>query len=210
MRAFHLAALAVLAVLSALTAAAPLVAQESSRGCFAPATSPSCRSWWITEAGARYRVSDRYPDEQNIFFHYALGWMRNIGPRMALGGEVFGGSDGHARGGVAARARRWLSPKASVDLVVGVHLVGNASSQEIKTGSPTVQLRVSRSDLVAIVASIDRLALRCDFGCEFVRDPNTTRTRAFLGLEVGSGLGVVGFAGTALGFVIATLLYTGN
>lgn len=206
----HALRLTALTALTVLTGASPLAAQESSRLCFSPAPSPSCQSWWITEAGVRYRVSDRFPDEQDVFFHYALGWMRNIGPRMALGGEVFGGSDGHARGGVAARARRWLSPRASLDLVVGIHLVGNASSQEIKTGSPTVQVRLSRSDLVAVVASIDRLALHCDLGCEFVRDPNTTRTRAFLGLEVGSGLGVAGFAGTALGFAIATLLYTGS
>ena len=137
-----------------LLLAAPLMAQDSSPRCFSPRPSPTCGSWFITEAGARYRVSDRYQDEQNVYFHYALGWMHNVGRRSALGGELFGGSDRHARGGVAIRAREWLSNRASVDLVAGVHLLGDASGQEVKAGSPTVQLRVSHSDKMAVVASV--------------------------------------------------------
>lgn len=178
--------------------------------CYGGQPSPKCRSWMITETGARVRLTDRYPDEQNIFFHYALGWMRNVGTRSALGAEAFGGSDGHARGGLALRGRQWLSDQVAIDLVAGVHLVGDASAQEVKPGSPTFQARVGYADKVAVVGSVDILSLRCDLGCEFVRDPNTTRTRAYLGAELGSGLGMAGFAVTAAGFLLAALLYDGG
>lgn len=193
-----------------LLLAAPLAAQGGGPACFGPHPAPQCGSWVITEAGARYRLTDRYEDEQNVFFHYAAGWMKNIGARTALGVQAFGGSDGHARGGVAVRARRWLSMRSSVDLVVGAHLLGDASAQEVKPGSPTFQLRVAHRDLVALVGSVDILALRCPEFCDFVRDPNTTRTRTFLGAEIGSGAGVVGMAITAAGFVVAAIIYDGG
>jgi len=178
--------------------------------CYGGQPLPGCRSWMITEAGARYRLSDQYPDEQNLFFHYALGWMRNLGARTALGVEAFGGSDGHARGGVALRGRRWLSDRVSADLVAGVHLAGNASGQEVKVGSPSFQARVGLADRVAVVGSVDILSLRCPEFCDFVRDPNTRRTRAYLGAELGSGLGAIGFAVTAASFVLAALVYDGG
>lgn len=187
-----------------------LVAQAGGPACFKPHPAPQCSSWVITEAGARYRLTDQYQGEQEVFFHYAAGWMKNLGPRSALGVQAFGGSDGHARGGVAVRARRWLSARSSVDLVVGAHLLGDASAQEVKPGSPTFQLRMAHRDLVALVGSVDILALRCPGFCEFVRDPNTTRTRAFLGAEIGAGAGVVGMAITAAVFVWAAIVYDGG
>lgn len=190
--------------------AAPLAAQGGGPACFGPHPAPRCGSWVITEAGARYRLTDQYQDEQNLFFHYALGWMKNLGERSALGVQAFGGSDGRARGGVGVRARRWLSTRESVDLVVGAHLLGDASGQEVQPGSPTFQLRVARDDLLALVGSLDILVLRCPEFCEFTRDPNTTRTRAYLGAELGAGAGVLGIALTAAGFVVAAILYDGG
>lgn len=190
--------------------AGPLAAQVGGPACFGPHPAPRCGSWVITEVGARYRLTDQYEDEQNVFFHYAVGWMKNLGPRSAVGVQAFGGSDGRARGGLALRGRRWLSERRSVDLVVGAHLLGDASGQEVQAGSPTFQVRVAHRDLVALVGSVDILVLRCPEFCEFTRDPNTTRTRAFLGAEVGSGAGVVGFALTAAGFVVAAILYDGG
>lgn len=185
-----------------------LVAQGNP--CFGPQPMPACRSWMITEAGARFRLTDRHDDEQDFFFHYALGWMRNVGARTALGVEAFGGSDGHARGGVGVRARQWLSNKVAADLVVGVHLMGNASSQEVKQGSPSFQARLGYADKVSVIGSVDILSLRCPEFCDFIRDPNTTRTRVYLGAEMGSGLGVFGFAITAAAFLVAAMLYDGG
>ncbi len=199
-----------MALLLAVIWGPPLEAQVPRSTCFTPQPASQCRSWVITEAGAWLRISDRYEGEQDVFFHYALGWMRNVGARTALGGELFGGSDGHARGGVAVRARQWVSGQVGLDVVAGVHLLGDASGQKVEAGSPSVQLRLGYADKVALVGSVDRLSLRCDLGCEFVRDPNTTRTRGFLGLEVGSGLGALGIAGTAVGFAIVALLYDGS
>ena len=199
-----------LLVAGAVTLAAPGPVAAQGNPCFAPKPAPSCRSWLITEAGARVRLTDRFEGEQDLFFHYAIGWMRNVGPRTALGVEAFGGSDGHARGGAAVRARQWLSAKVAADLVAGVHLIGNASSQEVQVGSPSFQVRVGYADKVAVIGSVDILSLRCPEFCDFIRDPNTTRTRAYLGAEVGSGLGVFGFAITAAAFVVAAILYDGG
>lgn len=198
----------VLAGAVVLATPGPLTAQGNP--CFAPKPAPACRSWLITEAGVRLRLTDRFDDEQDLFFHYALGWMRNVGPRTALGLEAFGGSDGHARGGAAVRARQWLSDRVAADLVVGMHLMGNASSQEVKAGSPSFQVRVGYADRLAVIGSVDILSLRCPEFCEFIREPNTTRTRAYLGAELGSGLGVFGFAITAAGFLAAAILYDGG
>jgi hypothetical protein len=187
---------------------APLAAQGNPS--FAPRPAPACRSWLITEAGTRVRLTDRFADEQDLFFHYALGWMHSVGPRTALGLEAFGGSDGHARGGAAVRARQWLSDRVAADLVAGVHLMGNASSQEVKAGSPSFQVRVGYADRLAVIGSVDILSLRCPEFCEFIREPNTTRTRAYLGVELGSGLGVFGFAITAAGVLVAAMLYDGG
>ncbi len=197
-----------LAGTAALALPAPVAAQGNP--CFAPKPAPACRSWLVTEAGARLRLSDRFDGEQDLFFHYALGWMRNVGPRTALGLEAFGGSDGHARGGAAVRVRQWLSDRVAADLVAGVHLMGNASSQEVKAGSPSFQLRVGYADKLAAIGSVDILSLRCPEFCDFIREPNTTRTRAYLGAELGSGLGVFGFAITAAGFLVAAVLYDGG
>jgi len=186
----------------------PVVAQGNP--CFSPRPLPPCRSWVVTETGVRLRLSDRYEDEQELFVHYALGWMRNVGGRTALGVEAFGGSDGHARGGLAIRGRRWLSDRVAADLVAGVHLMGDASAQEVKPGSPTFQARLGWADKVALVGSVDILSLRCPEFCQFVRDPNTTRTRAYLGAELGSGLGVFGFAVTAVGFLVMGLVIGGD
>jgi len=190
----------------------PAIATAQGNPCFGPRPMPECRSWLVTEAGARLRLTDRFEGEQDLFFHYALGWMRNVGTRSALGAEAFGGSDGGARGGLALRGRQWLSDQVAADLVAGVHLLGDANGQEVKAGSPTFQARIGYADKLAIVGSVDILSLRCEteFGCDFVRDPNTRRTRAYLGAELGSGLGVIGFAVTAAGFVLAALVYDGG
>lgn len=195
----------------AVLVTAPLgAAGAQGRPCFTPRPSPPCSSWVVTEAGVRLRLSDRFQDEQDLFVHYALGWMRNVGGRTALGIEAFGGSDGHARGGLALRGRQWLSDRVAADLVAGVHLMGNASSQEVKAGSPTFQARIGYADKVALIGSVDILSLRCPELCAFIRDPNTTRTRAYLGAELGSGLGVFGFAVTAVGFVVMGLVIAGD
>lgn len=191
--------------------AAPLaVAEAQGNPCFTPRPAPQCTSWLVTEAGARLRLTDRFEGEQDLFFHYALGWMRNVGARTALGVEAFGGSDGRARGGLALRGRQWLSDQVSADLVAGVHLIGDASGQEVKPGSPTFQARIGYADKVALIGSVDILSLRCPEFCDFVRDPNTTRTRAYLGAELGSGLGLFGFAVTAVGFLVMGLVIMGD
>lgn len=179
-----------------LAAAPTLMMALSSQNCFWPAPTPRCSSWFITEPSLFMRFTDRHPDDETLLLGYSFGWMRNVSPRSAWGGELFGGVEGEVRGGLALRARRWLSGRAAMDVAVGAHLFGDASSQSVAGGSPMFALRVTHADKVAAVARLDVLKLRCGASCDpaSVSNPNGTSTRFYAGIELGSQPGAVGAA----------------
>ncbi len=190
-------------------AALPRVAapQVHPHACIWPASQPRCSSWFVTEAGVFTRLTDLQPADERLLFNYTLGWMRNIGARTALGVVVFGGAEGELRGGAALRARKWISPRLATDLAAGVHLFGDASSQDVALGSPMLTVRLTYADKLAVTGRVDVLKLRCGPTCspEHVPNANATSTRLYLGAEVGSKLGALGgvLGGVLAGVVIA-------
>lgn len=166
--------------------------------CVWPASGPPCSSWLITEAGLYTRFTDLLPGDEHLLLEYTFGWMRNLGTRTAVGGEVFGGAEGEVRGGAAFRVRHWSSSRVALDLALGIHLFGDASSQDVTPGSPMVTVRLTYADKIAATGRLDVLKLDCDIDClGYAPNPNATSTRLYLGAEMGSKLGVLGMALTA-------------
>ena len=99
--------------------------QQSGRTlCFRGRPTPTCRSFWITEAGYAYRLTG----PENVHRHYfdwELGLMANVGSRSAVGGTLYAGilaEEGY-RWGLRARYRHWLSSSTSLELSPGI-LIG--------------------------------------------------------------------------------------
>ena len=179
----------------------PSRAQTRPPGCFWPGPHPQCSSWAITESGLYTRISDRNPGGLQFLFTSAFGLMRNVGPRAAWGGELFVCGGDPLRGGVAVRTRRWLSQRAAADIAAGVHLFSEGGSQHLKRGSPMVTGRVTYADWVAVAARLDVLRFR---------DPPNgslpgggTKTRLYVGVEVGRWPGLVVNLAAGLGVLVA-------
>ncbi|MCI0353868.1 MAG: hypothetical protein L0099_02340 [Acidobacteria bacterium] len=188
---------ALLCVAAVFGAAASLMeAQAPFQNCVWPAPQPRCSAWFATEAGLYVRFTDRQAGDETLLLAYSLGWMRNANTRSAWGAEVFGGLEGEVRGGLALRVRRWVPPLAAVDVAAGVHLFGDASSQDVTSGSPMLTVRITYADKVAAAARVDVLKLHCGRDCSpaFVLNPNGTSTRLYIGAELGSQLGVIAAA----------------
>jgi hypothetical protein len=186
--------------------------QETPHACFSPKPMPRCGSWFITEAGVFKRFTDVQDGDESTLFAYSLGWMVNRNARSAFGGELFGGAEGEVRGGVAVRGRRWLSTRSALDLAVGVHLYGDASSQDVAFGSPMVKVRVTHADLIAATVRFDVLKLSCGMDCYpgQVPNPNATSARLYLGVEAGAGVGVAGMVVTGVVVVLAILAFAAS
>jgi hypothetical protein len=201
----------ILASVSAVATGQQASGQQTSHACFAPRPRPRCDSWFITEAGLFRRFTDVQDGDESTLFAYSLGWMVNRGARSAVGGELFGGAEGEVRGGLAVRGRRWLSERSALDVSAGIHLYGDASSQNVAAGSPMVKVRLTHADLIAVTARVDVLKLQCGSGCYPTpgggADPNATTTRFYLGAEAGAGVGVLGMVVTGLVVLGAILVY---
>lgn len=95
---------------------------RTSRPCVNAKPSPHCRSFLVTEAHVRYRLSGPDP---GAYLTAELGWMVNGRGKHSYGFSVFGGQDitwEVARGGLKGRYRRWLGKGMSLDLSAGVVL----------------------------------------------------------------------------------------
>ena len=192
----------------ALAAQDTVPARPPAGVCFRGAPAERCTWFTLTEAGVHYRLTDLVPDDERVLFNGALGFMVNTSRRTALGGAVFIGVEGDARGGLALRGRRWLGGRTSLDLALGVHLAGDATSGRVRPGSPTFQASLKDGDLIGVSARLDVLRIRS--GCiEPACFPRTSWTsgRFYLGGELGSGLGVASALVAGVGVVIFALSY---
>lgn len=162
---------------------------------FWPKPFPERSSWAITEIGIQVRLTDRHAGDELWMVSTNLGWMKNAGPRFAWGGEIFGATEGDVRGGLAARGRWWITHETALDAAAGVHLFGDATSQDVKRGSPMVTARLAWRDRIAAVVRYDVLGLSCGPTCvggiADVPNPNATSRRLYVGTELGSKPGVV-------------------
>lgn len=111
--------------------------------CFRGQPLPTCKSFWITESsliastGQRFKIAS----DGNSFWSVEIGWMRNLSPKVAVGGGVAAGDSFVS---LRPRYRRWVTPKTSVDGIVGVRWEpGRIEILELQVG-------LSRSDLVGV------------------------------------------------------------
>ena len=111
-------------VLAATVVAAGVLAPAASaQTCFRGKPSPSCRSFFVTEAEAGVVISQG--NGTGGRFGVDLGFMRNLGSGAAVGVTIGGGYallDQIENGFVSLRPRYrfWLSPTASLDVGPGL------------------------------------------------------------------------------------------
>jgi hypothetical protein len=137
-----------------------LTAQEGEHAkglCLYAAAAPSCGSYLITEAHARYRLSGAAG--QSAFYLTAeAGWMKNLG-NDAVGFTVFGGHDfgfETGRAGLKGRYRRWLGGAHRLDVSAGL-LLSSEGSELFGVAGPgvVVGLGYSLGDWVHLTAELD-------------------------------------------------------
>jgi hypothetical protein len=209
MTAARLLALAALLVPVASTADAQTPpAPPAPHACFRGAPGDRCTWFPLVEAGIHYRLTDVIPGDERVLINWSLGAMVNRGSRTAIGGALFASLEGEFRAGANLRWRRWLSHETSVELGAGVHLAGDFSNGEISAGSPTFQARLNYGDQFTATARVDVLKRKpCDTcSPSGVPDaPPVTSTRLYLGAELGSYPGLVGYLATGVLFTLALL-----
>ena len=195
---------AILVATLADTSAAQAPDSAQGRSCFRGRPLAQCRSFWITEAGYGLRLSS--VDQQTgyrpggwLLPSVELGGMRNLSSRVAVGASIGAGVLGDAYLTAKPRIRYWLSPTAALDFAPGLVLTG---SQEIER--VTADASVMFGDRVGITAQTFIVP-----ETTYQAGEPTTRKRlaVYLGLRLGSKLGVGGAAADALGFLVAVGAY---
>lgn len=135
-----------------------------------------------------------------------LGAMFNVRPNAAIGGTLIGGgleqgSPPTQLGGVAARYRRWWSPRLSGDVAAGalqmpvgvaVGTAGQMRRRHVRRTALFTDLRLGYADLLAVNA---RVMLASD-------GQGHTRTALFLGASTGSWVSTT-IAGILSAWVVA-------
>ena len=201
----RLLAAAVLAATLAGTSAAQAPDSTAGRSCFRGRPLSQCRSFWITEAGYGVRLSSVNPQTGYrpggwLLPSVELGGLRNLSPRVAVAASVGAVVLGGAHLTAKPRIRYWLSPTAALDFAPGLVLTG---SQEI--GRVTADASVMFGDRVGITA---QTFIVPETTYQTGSEPTTRKRLAvYLGLRLGSKLGVGGAAADALGLLVAVGAY---
>jgi hypothetical protein len=162
--------------------------------CFRGGPRERCRSFLLTELGARYNPTRRsagtdFSNRLNV--PLTAGWMANVGSRGALGATVGLEPDTEYSDwffSFGPRYGRWLSRTTRLDGMVSL-TVGRDSLRSI-----SVQAVAMYRDLIGV-----------DAGLIFDRvDDAYARpgVRPFFGARVGSYAGVLGYAATAVLFAL--------
>ena len=198
-----------------LTAGQIAPAQDSpartERSCFRGRPLPACRSYWITESGYGIRLSsvDRYTSSApggRFLPSVAVGGMRNLGRRVAVGGTVETGLLGGLYLAAKPRVRYWLSTSAALDVSPGFLL---ARSENMPRFAPEVSLMFQDRIGIAAQSFLIPASEYQAGGSPITRQRLTT----YLGLRFGSKLGVAGAvadAATLLGLVAVYLVACGR
>lgn len=153
-RAVMLACALVVASASAAAAQA-----GEGRACFQPQPLPVCRSFWVTEFGMQYFVSQPpgIHNQRRLMGTWELGWMRNRTPDDAVGGSVFLATNDHAmRSGVRARYRRWVGAGTAVDLSPAIIVFQSDEDLETKAKlGAALQAAVSYHDWIGLTTQLE-------------------------------------------------------
>lgn len=166
---------------------------------FHPGPRSQCGTFALTELALLRRFGNDarvVQSSERYYYSFDLGLEHNVSDATALGGSVFVGMD-NARGqfGVRARARRWLSKSASVDLAPGLILAGTEEKDADFLG-PALVLRagLNLSATVGVTAQTFETRRRKSYGVDKER-------ATYVGAQLNSKAGSVG-----LGLVLAVAI----
>lgn len=183
-------------------AAAP---EAPRRECFRGRPAAFCRTFWITETGyqIRLRSVERY-EEFNpggwLLPTADLGGMVNVGPQTAVGGTVGIGVLGSFYTAVKPRVRQWVTPRVSLDLAPSL-LIHKDPGVSRLAGEVSVML----DDKIGVSAQAFRVTTY-RYPIDAPPEPRR-RLTMYLGLKLGSKLGVGGALADAAGLLAAIGLY---
>lgn len=164
--------------LQPLSAQNPSLQDAPRELCFRGQPLPTCKSFWIFEAGYVYWLNGHWDHHTAV---WDLGLMANANERLAFGATFFavagGGQD--PRVGLKARFRRWLNHSTSVEASPGVLLLGGYGEGPGLIGHVSLNFQ-------------DRLALTGQFEAEDGRGVDW-----YAGLRLGSTPALIGIAAEA-------------
>lgn len=184
----------------------------SSRECFRGRPLPTCKSFWITEAGYagrltsgdEFRPSDGSSTSTpggSLLATLELGYMWNVGPRLALGGGVGAGTFEGIYFAVKPRVRFWASPDVAIDLEPSIRL-----NQGPGTSRLGLDAAVSFQDRLGLFVQTSRVTVTT-YSPEFGVVSTRVRPSIYGGVRLGSKLGVAGAVADGLGVLVVGILY---
>jgi ubiquitin len=134
-------------------------AAEEGRACFQPRALPACRSFWITEFGLQWFVSQPpgVNNERRWLATWEVGWMRNRSAADAVGGSIFLSTNDHAhRSGVRARYRRWTRGGSSVDVSPALIVFQSDEDLEVRAKlGAALQASVAFRDWIGLTTQVE-------------------------------------------------------
>jgi len=164
---------------------------------------PECRSFWITEFGIGWRLTDSSDPARarELFDHYAVydfGWMVNRTSKTAWGATFSLKGMGETHVGVHIRLRRWIDRNWALDVSPGILLAGRSHDDDYDLEYPTLsgRLRISYGDWFGLTGGAELARIR----------DGATEVDGFAGVE----LGAYGGTGVGLMFTVLSLLYVSS
>jgi len=160
---------------------------EPTSLCFKGGPRSECSSFLITELGYAERLgglSDGSHDRKSLFWE--VGWMKNVGGRLALGGTLLK-DIADERFGLKPRVRVWLASDLSLDVGAGVLFENDAMDQGF-----TGHVGFNIADLLQPYAQVEVLNFKW----------GGSDTAKSVGLKGGSYLAVAGTAAILIGLAM--------
>ncbi len=192
------------AAVVALCAATSLLAQNATptgRGtastCYRAEAGPACSVFFLTNGGVYDDPSLPYG---GLAGFVDWGVMVNVDNRQAIGASFFARGDTYGVAyGPAARYRRWLGPRASLDVALGVD-IGVSDPNHNRTGSFYALLKWNPTYWLGVGVRPELIRTLCSTS-------SCTEARVSFGGELGW---VPGLVGSALGVVFGGLASVGG
>jgi hypothetical protein len=196
MGALLLASAAAATAAQQVDARAPALPSASTaaegRACFQPRALPACRSFWVTEFGVQWFVSQPpgVNDRRRWLATWEVGWMRNRTPDDAVGGSVFlSANDNALRSGVRARYRRWTGGETALDVSPALIVFQADDDMEVRTElGAALQAGVTYHDWIGLTTQVEAAS----GGVRFLVG---ARLGGFPGAAVGAALPLVALLG---------------
>ena len=190
---------------SAIAQTAP-ASGSAGRGCFRGGPLPACSSFWITEAGYALQATGQTGqyesgDGGKYLVSLDFGGMKNVSPRIAVGGTIAAGTIGGVYLAAKPRIRYWFSNDWSGDLAPGIVLRGVQGEPRF-----TADASVMYQDRIGITAQAFVLQ-RSVYDQSFNTFTLKNRLALYAGLRLGSKLGLVGAALDMATLIVAFGLY---